>query len=127
MGLSDVGKAAAVVRDGAHKALGGHNGSGLKYQTVEITGRCGVPNNLSTGGNANWSYTTLEARAPAGYIVTGGGWECPDMNDRDFAYRSRPTPEGKGWMVSMAALERGGNPNNYPEFTVYAVCIADDA
>ncbi|MGP3684571.1 hypothetical protein ACTVZO_07640 [Streptomyces sp. IBSNAI002] len=57
-----------------------------------------------------------EVRAPAGYVVTGGGHSSVKQ-----VHQSQPSADGKGWIVS-AEMNHGldGGPSPY---TVYAVCL----
>src|SRR5688500_877699 len=101
MGIVDgAAKTAGKVRDTAYVALGGKNGSGLEYKIVEATG-----------------VQKVEVNAPEGYIVTGGGWNAPSMNDTDSVKLNCPHPDGAGWTVHI--------DTQYP-FTAYAVCVRDD-
>ncbi|MCJ1676124.1 hypothetical protein MTF65_01840 [Streptomyces sp. APSN-46.1] len=133
MGILDgAAKTAGQVRDAGHAALGGKNASGLKHQVVTVKGR---PAGDQYGDLTNTSAPlTLEAKAPAGYIVTGGGFELPEYNRADATApgpadrvnSSRPSDSGTAWTVSFNVDFRGPNVENYPEFTVYAVCVAAD-
>lgn len=93
-------KAGAKTRDTAHAALGGRNGSGLEHKIVTATGT-----------------QTVEVKAPAGYIVTGGGWDAPSMNESDSVKKNCPHPDGTGWTVHI---------DTQYKFTAYAVCVRDD-
>ncbi len=108
MGLSDVGKTAGKLRDGAHAALGGKNASGLNHKVVTERGTHKV-----------------QVFAPDGYIVTGGGWHCPDMRTEDRLLGSYPSDDGGEWIVEMSSPEHMGG-SGAPEVTAYAVCVRDD-
>ncbi|MEV6957510.1 hypothetical protein [Streptomyces sp. NPDC051183] len=104
--LNSAGKAATQARDAGHVMLGGKNASGLKHQIVTATG---------TG--------TVEAKAPDGYIVTGGGWENAHLDKGDIVLESYPSADGTGWKVRI----RRGSSTEHLEHTVYAVCVAADS
>lgn len=108
-------QALGQVRDGAHTALGG----GLRYKIVTAKGT-----------------RRVEAKAPDGYFVTGGGWYGEELGYSPGPKGSYPSSDGKGWTVeSEASLDkpapglpghadpRGKRTSEDVEFTVYAVCV----
>lgn len=104
--------AAGKLRDGTHTALGGKNASALKYKlaTAQGTGK-------------------VEAKAPDGYIVTGGGWDYPRLASNEGVISNRPSSDCKGWAVEIHEfdLQHPGVPvKGAGPFTVYAVCVRDD-
>ncbi|MEV5879404.1 peptidase inhibitor family I36 protein [Streptomyces sp. NPDC052101] len=105
--VGTVTKTAAGIRDTAYTALGGHNGSGLRYQFVQASGM-----------------DKVEAKAPEGLIVTGGGFWIPDIHNATHAWvtGNYPSSDGKGWTVEV--YTNPGYPR--PSITAYAICVADD-
>jgi len=59
----------------------------------------------------------VEAKAPSGYIVVGGGWDFGAMPGSSIL-GCYPSSGGTGWTVTV--YQESGDQ---PEVTAYAVCL----
>ncbi|MEU0373681.1 hypothetical protein ABZ070_26145 [Streptomyces sp. NPDC006283] len=105
-----------------HIQFGGEHQSGLRQKIVTAEGR-----------------DKIEAKAPKGYVIIGGGYHAPALGPGDVVRGSYPSSNGTGWTVEITHAEASGTESpdddgssgnkvsSTQPFTVYAVCVADDS
>jgi hypothetical protein len=116
--LIAAGLVAALVAAGGTFAVAGKDKRNLEVMTA--TSADTLHGGVARGFNAN---------CPAGWVVTGGGWQT-DISENSTptrVLRDRPVEndgalDGGGWQVVVANLGTLGNPDDDVYVTVWAIC-----